>query len=67
VEEVFPDLVKDIKVPSTSKAPSEEPETFKGISYTGPIPTPVVAIQEQQATLEAPNKGIEQSENGKRW
>ncbi len=67
VEKVLPALVKDVTVPPTSKDPADEPETFKGLNYTGLIPVLVGAIKEQQATIEGLRKRVEQLENRGRW
>lgn len=64
LEEVFPELVKEIKKPKDVKKMSEGLETFKAVNYVGLIPILTKAIQElneKVETLEA--KLLEKGKN----
>ncbi len=61
VEEIFPELVTDSYVPSTSTNKSEDgsPVAYKGLNYIGFIPMLIKAIQEQQVQIEDLKKQLE--------
>jgi RNase H-fold protein (predicted Holliday junction resolvase) len=52
LEEVFPELVKEIKKPKDVKKMSEGLETFKAVNYVGLIPILTKAIQELNEKVE---------------
>ena len=58
VEQVLPELVRDIRIPAANK--SDEITDAKGVNYTGLIPVMTSAIQEQQQMIETLKKEVEQ-------
>ena len=62
VEKVLPELVIEVTPPPSREEGTAQPESFKGLNYTGMIPMLVAAMQEQQATIEEQNRRIEQLE-----
>ena len=71
VEKVLPELVTEFAAPvdpsERANTATDEPETFKGLNYTGLIPVLVGAIKEQQATIEGLRERVEELENGRPW
>jgi hypothetical protein len=56
LESVFPELVKEIHVPS---ADGKQVEKYKGVTYTALIPVLIAAMQEQQTQISAQNEEIQ--------
>ncbi len=61
VEKIFPELVTNSFVPSTSTDKSEDgkPVAYKGLNYMGLIPMLIKGMQEQQLQIEALTKQLE--------
>lgn len=70
LEQVFPELVKELKNMSKTNDKGEVTDRFvdsKSLNYTGLIPLLIAGMQEQQTTIDAQQKKIElleQTQNG---